>query len=135
MPRSIQPVRPNPFKRCSSISVESISVVSGQWSVVSRFSFSTDHRPLTTDHYSNKHFSRIKNAERVERAFDALHRFDGRRVDRHLKIRRFDVADAVLAANRAAKLDGNAESFTHGLACTSHSFLVFSVAHEVDVDI
>src|SRR5947199_8886729 len=46
-----QPMEGTPVDVPVPKKVSFISVVSGQWSVVSRNQFLTDHRPLTTDHY------------------------------------------------------------------------------------
>src|SRR5919112_119378 len=92
------------------------------------------HLSLITYHRL-KNLPRIEYAVRVEGAFDAAHGFDGGAVEGHFEVRRFDVADAVLAADRAAEFDRGGESLADGRARAADGPGVFAVAHEVDVDV
>src|ERR1044072_3151635 len=108
-PRNPPPVRSSRFKRCSSRSKESIRL----------------HEDLAG----------IENALGVEGAFDAAHGFDGLAAERHLQVRRFDVADALLAADAAAKLDRDGGGLGGGGARACDRFGVGAFAHEIDVDV
>src|SRR5918993_5695383 len=91
---------------------------------------------LITHHLSpRKHLPRIEYAVGVERALDAAHGVDGRRVERQVEVGGLDVADAVLAADGAAEGDGQRESLFDGPAGACDGERVVSVAHEVDVDV
>ena len=85
--------------------------------------------------FLNKHLARIENAVRIEDFFDFFHYRKRRRVDRHIEILRFDVADAVFAGDRAAESYGESESFFDAFSRSRDRFGIVAVAHEIDVNI
>src|SRR2546423_1266928 len=80
-----------------------------------------------------KHLSGVENALGVEGAFDASHGLDCFSAEGHREVGGFDVADAVLAADRASEFDRHGEGLADGLARAADGFRVRAVAHEVDV--
>src|SRR5919198_5297250 len=84
---------------------------------------------------STEHFTGVENAEGVERAFDAAHGLDRFAAEGHREVGGLDVADAVLAADRAAEFDRGGEGLADGLARAADGLAVGALAHEVDVDV
>ena len=82
-----------------------------------------------------EHLPRVQNAIGVEDFFDVFHNFERWLIDRHVKIRGFDVADAVFAGDGAAEGDGEGEGFADAFARAPDGFGVVAVDDKIYVDV
>src|SRR5207244_11607035 len=86
------------------------------------FPYTTLFRSLSS---IEEHLARVEDSVRVEGSLDAPHHLDRLRCEREVQIRRFHVADAVLARDRPAERDRRDRKSTR--LNSSHQIISYAV--------